>query len=279
MENITINISAGKKCNFDCKYCFDQTVPKIKKYDQLRFSDDMIPFLLNMHKKYSIKHVWFSGGEPMLVRNIVDVISTLTNNGILVGMNTNLTASFTKLIQSSDTSNIIFQPAIHFAELERHGKKDIFIKNYNELKNTSKATIIPIAIAYPEITKDDVKKYRDEFTGKHGIEFTFTPYMGIHKDIRYPEKYQQDQIDYFGIQKIIDDTHNNLDIHNKGVLCYAGANHILITDSGDVYPCDDIYYQTVPGWHLGHISEGIVELFNSPIKCPTTHCGCPFFRA
>jgi pyruvate formate lyase activating enzyme len=82
-ENISTVLFVDK-CNFNCSYCYNKTLKNEKSID---FEKIILPKLLE--RKEFIDHVIISGGEPTTDENFGNLVSTLFNNGFVVGIHTN----------------------------------------------------------------------------------------------------------------------------------------------------------------------------------------------
>jgi cyclic pyranopterin phosphate synthase len=84
-----IRISLTPKCNLNCIYCHREGEVK----PQAELSKEEIAEILRVAAKFEIRSVKFTGGEPLLRPDIVDIIrsvpptmeSSMTTNGLLLG--------------------------------------------------------------------------------------------------------------------------------------------------------------------------------------------------
>lgn len=89
-----VRISLTDRCNFRCRYCMpEKGIEKIEHKEIMRFSE--VITLIKTLTKLGIKKVRFTGGEPLVVRNITELIGetskingiediSITTNGLLL---------------------------------------------------------------------------------------------------------------------------------------------------------------------------------------------------
>lgn len=84
-----IRISLTPKCNLKCIYCHREGEDK----PEAELSLAQIEEILKVSEKFGIRSVKFTGGEPLLRKDIIDIVravppameSSMTTNGILLG--------------------------------------------------------------------------------------------------------------------------------------------------------------------------------------------------
>lgn len=88
-----LRISASDACNFNCAFCR----PEKKVLDDVLSDDELIRIVKEINNQYVLKTVHFTGGEPLLRKNIVNIIReckeivssdveiVMTTNGLLLG--------------------------------------------------------------------------------------------------------------------------------------------------------------------------------------------------
>lgn len=84
-----IRVSVTSRCNLNCVYCHREG----EDNPEGEISRDDIAEILRVAKKYGVNSVKFTGGEPLVRKDIVDIIasvpegmeSSITTNGVLLG--------------------------------------------------------------------------------------------------------------------------------------------------------------------------------------------------
>ncbi len=122
-------------CNLRCLYCDTKSSLKIKKMVN---SDYIYKKILFLSKKYFVKYISFTGGEPLFQQNDLDVlVKKIKNLKIKLYLETNSTIpeKLSKVIKYFDTiclnfksENKIIKNIFDSIELCREYKKRYFIK-------------------------------------------------------------------------------------------------------------------------------------------------------
>lgn len=86
MKYTSIRLEITSACNLDCQYCHNKDYAN--KENDLN-TDEILKLIKNINQNNSIKKVLLTGGEPLMQKDIVEIISQLTNWGIKVDMVTN----------------------------------------------------------------------------------------------------------------------------------------------------------------------------------------------
>jgi MoaA/NifB/PqqE/SkfB family radical SAM enzyme len=207
----------------------------------------------------------FAGGEPMLVKNIIDTICEITKNNY-VTLITNLTSSKFKEFSEKINPNNIFGiiASAHIKELEKRNLFYKFFCNYKYLKEKG-FNISVQEVGHPSMVSK-VKKYREYFR-ENGIDLKFQPFRGIWHGRSYPFSYSEEEQILFKFDRI------NLAkkfSHKKNQFCNAGYNVVVTDNYGNIKPCYKI------NENLGNI-YGEIKLKKDLIKCPFDFCGTPFY--
>ncbi|WP_350342985.1 radical SAM protein [Proteinivorax tanatarense] len=75
------------KCNLKCKHCWVESSPTVDSEDKLSLSE--VKNVLEQFKRANITNIAFSGGEPLLMKNIVDIINETNKHNIHYAFETN----------------------------------------------------------------------------------------------------------------------------------------------------------------------------------------------
>jgi MoaA/NifB/PqqE/SkfB family radical SAM enzyme len=269
MSKVKVFVQTNKKCNFNCQYCC------LDKGDKTRFANTPIKESLVsfVRDKIDTEMVWFSGGEPFLVPNLIDIMSELTNNKINCGLNTNLTTNrLEEMLKRCDINYISVNPAIHYRELEARRMQEKWVNNYNTLKNAGIRKLGLTCVAYPDISTEELKGYTDFYESRCGFKIDHNAFLGQYQGKRYPDSYSPEEISRFNLSEeklnFLEDSYTCF-----GIDCVAGSDSIAISEDGTVYPCMDL--QWTARMSMGHIEDPNFKIFDCAIKCPLTYCGCP----
>ncbi len=130
-ENITIEVTTV--CNQRCEFCFYAQ----KKLKNLFLPKSRIIDALNEAKKLKVESIRFTGGEPLLRKDIVDILSQTKDLGFYVFLNTNATLINDDLIRKieNNVDNVLISlPAASKLIAKKIGNSNISLK----LKNIRK---------------------------------------------------------------------------------------------------------------------------------------------
>ncbi len=265
MENRTkytawLNWSLTMKCNFRCSYC---NVRELRDKGKL-YPIDVDVIVKNLNDTGEIFNIAFSGGEPFIVPNILELFTTISEKHY-IGLNTNLSSSkikdFAKYVNPEKVDFI--NASLHIDEIEKHKLFDRYISNFLLLREKG-IYIFCTVVGYPGFA-DRIEKYYNELQ-QYDIDLVGNPFWGTYKNKKYPKSYTDEELKIFYITE-----QNNEGIkrfYKKNMPCNAGYNVGCIRDDGDITPC----YQIVTP--IGNIFKGF-KFHDSLMKCPAEFCTCP----
>lgn len=176
-------ISVTSKCNLKCKYCFDSN---ISKYTSLLTND--IYTIIDTLYHLNFKKVRFTGGEPLLHNDILNIVEYackhindvgITTNGLLLDkfINEFKKVGLKRINISIDTLN-----QDEFLNLTNSGEYNKILENIltaKELGFTIKINIVLI-----KEFKDNYQKFID-FGKKHDIPIRFIELMKLGTNKQY----------------------------------------------------------------------------------------------
>lgn len=102
----SIRLEITSKCNLNCQYCHNALFNNSQ--DDMT-TDEIIQLVKSLDKKHKIKKVLLTGGEPLLNKDICEIISEFTNMGIKLDMVTNgtlLTKDYLKRLEKAGLKRI-----------------------------------------------------------------------------------------------------------------------------------------------------------------------------
>ena len=249
-----------KRCNLDCEYCFGKITDTSIKVNSIKI--DLL--LETLDKNGKIYKISFTGGEPTLIPNFVEVCKSITKKHF-VSFNSNLISNnIAKFAAEINPDRILhIHASFHYDELLKRKLLDKFAHNYNLLKNMG-FNIYSETVAYPKLANrvKDISKFAEE----NLIDFAFASFYGNFEGKNYPESYTNNDLDLFGISQ------SEISCFaQKGNICNAGFNAAVVFSNGNIYPCHQIKTK------IGNIYEGF-SFSDELIKCPSKKCGCPLNR-
>ena len=103
------------KCNLKCKYCFyniNDIQPngiKDEKQDRQELTlDEIDRFILQPAKKSKVKRIIFSGGEPMIRKDILQLLRKTIEYGMKCILQSNLTLDIDNLLNDELVMNNVY---------------------------------------------------------------------------------------------------------------------------------------------------------------------------
>jgi MoaA/NifB/PqqE/SkfB family radical SAM enzyme len=271
MNRVIISWSVSLFCNLNCEYCI---VDKFRNDDTNKFSnfdvDAAIKFVNGFKMPVTIH---FTGGEPLVDKNVIKFISWLTNNGHYATVNTNLTVNIDNFINEVNFKNIeSIMISFHIDELLRTNKMQVWLTNYQKIKNKCNTGVT--VIAYPKYSKNDVIEYDELYKKKLNIPYIYVPYIGEYNEKTYPAAYEDDEIKYFSMNDKMNCSDERVRYNKSNVrYCNAGKKYFAIT-YGHVKMC-----LGEPFGSLGTIETFDFSKINTDgyTKCEFDFCPCPNF--
>lgn len=87
LKEKTIRLILNQECTYDCEFCHKEGI-RGKREELLNFTDIQYMYKI-FNKNYEIKKVHISGGEPLLRKDLKDIIMALKNEGAKIKITTN----------------------------------------------------------------------------------------------------------------------------------------------------------------------------------------------
>ena len=84
-----IMIEVESRCNFNCKFCFNKNSFAKQGRDIKTFTTSQVKKIINTIAKAEVKIVRFTGGEPLLRKDIFELMEYAKSKGLKVRLNTN----------------------------------------------------------------------------------------------------------------------------------------------------------------------------------------------
>ena len=156
---------AGTHCNLQCSHCFISCWPKNNNHCLLK--EDVIQHYLKEASAYGVKEFYFTGGEPFLHPDILNILKESLSYGIVTVL-TNGTLITSKVAQLlAQISNISKNKLEFRVSLESYlEEENDRIRGKNSFKNAIRGIQALVdAGFYPIITYTDQYKYKS-FTNK-----------------------------------------------------------------------------------------------------------------
>lgn len=275
------SIRVTKRCNLQCVHCYANS--KISPIIEAEMSTEEILDVINQLGELKVNEIFFTGGEPLIRKDMADILNYASAKGIRVLMSTNgllLTESFLekvrqvdfKLFQISlDGPEAIhetirgkgnYQGAIRAVEMASRYVPNVavgtvlsrmnvdFIAETLEIAHKAGASIFALMLLIPSgrATKD---MNADALIIKDSLERFFNTYRQLKNKIRLaynstipPALYPTDMMD--------------TGLHMKCALC-SFPYTIGIEANGDLAPCDGFF--GLRDFEAGNIRQSSIKEF------------------
>lgn len=247
-------------CQYRCKYCIGAAGRYFDSGNSRTKSIDVISLIKTLDKSRLIYKIGLTGGEPMLVENIINVCLAVTQKHYIV-INTNFVLpNANRFIKEINPDRVIsLMASLHIEEAERTKSLERFISNSVEAVNRG-FNFVATQVAHPALL-NRVDELNSIFLDKK-IPFKFDPFIGEFEGRIYPDSYTQNEL------KLINGIIN---VPKQAQFCNAGYNVAAVLVDGSIQSCMDIKNS-----QMGNIFKEIT--FNKrPIKCSVKKCHCAFY--
>jgi len=272
LQSVSIRITQG--CNLHCLHCYASGGTKEK--NELNYSE--VLELLKGLKKLGVIRIFFTGGEPFLRKDFIDILKSADKLGFSIYLSTNgtlLTEANIRQLKSIKIKR--FQVSIDGVR-ETHdvlrgmtGAFDLAIKNIKLIRKLMPKLPMTVAMTLTRQNQSDVQKLRKVVEDLKIDDFAIIPMITIGRgkdknvDISSSEKLKIFQ----------NETRRKSNETKLSILCSPGVipnngsvgfgcgfvctfpNILGIAANGDVYPCDGLI--GVPKLFLGNIRQGKLE--------------------
>ena len=123
VNEFAVNWNLGPRCNYDCSYCpstvHDNHSPHIS-FTQFKQGFDALIFKIGSNHNFKFT---FTGGEPTLNPEYIDIVDYVVQHNARVFTNTNGTANLNKLIKLCNAGGLHISVHTEFAQLDKLADK------------------------------------------------------------------------------------------------------------------------------------------------------------
>jgi len=285
-RHLYLQWDSTNNCNLGCAHCYHPTHIQNENLMGLEEVKDMLDDLSNTAERWSMSpRISISGGEPLMRRDLLDILRYANEKRILTAILTNGT------LLTPKKAGEIFEAGVRRLQVSLDGRKDTHNKirrrpfAYGEalkgIINASNAGIdVTVSMTLMQSNKEDfedvVRAAIDTGAKKVGFK-TYVPdrnsgaddpeYVSAEEALsvfmeagKLMEKYRDrirvlDSDVLWQIVKSIDPFKEAAKEENKYLTgCSAGYRALSVLSDGTVYPCRRLPIK------IGHINEGIVNL-------------------
>lgn len=260
------------ECNYRCSYCILWKEHK-ERYPYVKI-DRWKEIWDRIFEKYWCSHIRFSGGEPFIYHNFIDLVAMLSEKHT-IDITTNLTFDIEQFLKKIEPGGITLSASFHpeFAEIDYLFEKVLFLNKKGFPTNV-------IFEARPSYLVD-LDKYKSA-AQKMGILLKIIPFLGEFEGKKYPQSYSDRQRELLEevvinretqFQKQINSQWFNQDVNKNNFmqdrLCRMGQMYAKISPNGDITRC--CHYESEK---LGSIFDDDFRLLDEPMICKIESCPC-----
>jgi len=276
---LSINLRITNKCNFNCSYC-DCT-----KIQRKEMTTEQIKRIVYDARKMGANKIGFTGGEPLLRKDIGELVRYCKKLGLITHIVTNgslmkfhmdtlkksdgVFISFDGMQKyqdknrtKSDTLSFIklaLDNKIHVCALTTFTKHNISLENIDYLLKTAKR--MGFSVMFQPIIDFDILPENIDGTIFPSREQIVTAFKFIKKR----KKQGYPVADSFTFLDFILKTYP----YTKLEKCYAGELYSIIDCNGDMYPCYVAIDQAKP---VNILEKGFRQAFKELQKFPCKGC-------
>lgn len=260
---IFVNIYVTNECNLRCKHCIDNAGHLSEEQKSEELSNGEIYYLIDYYLSKGVSNISFSGGEPLLHKNLLDFIKYLKNKNVDITLLTNATLVDKNIARSLAESGVSYvRTSIEGANSETHDwirGEGNFEKVIFGLKNLLEAKLPKVGVS---ITLNKRNLHEIEIIismlYKIGIRYlTMAPLMPLGRGEKYLKEFilSRDEfknllIKKQSLEKVYPDVIFTLDSPLQAILvkddpisveklgpCVIGTCFLGFKSNGDIYAC------------------------------------------
>jgi len=279
-----IDWSLGTLCNYACSYCPEQKHDGALKWPDvdlaLRFSEQVVNHYQNLNRRTIFK---FTGGEPTLYRDLIDLLHRIKELGAGAGVNSNGSRAVAWWDQATECLDfVILTYHIEFADL------DHFVSVANRLL-ARKVTVHVNVTMLPDRFNECAERASALRSQCQGISLALKPLLVDFKDQMYPYSDEQkkamqpaparENAARGGIRCIYGDGTSRVAEAREFILldqnhwsswgCNAGVESLAIRADGEIYRA-----VCKQGGSLGNLRDRWFSFPVAPIRCAKDTCAC-----
>jgi len=147
---VEVMFEVESRCNFNCHFCFNRNSFAKHGRDIKSLSTAYVKKIIDNIASSEIEQIRFTGGEPMLRNNIVDLIKYAHNKGLRVWLNTNASLLNKKTVKKIENyvENVLIPLESWSTNLESKitGFKDTYRRKIEALEFLDKSKIEAIRV-------------------------------------------------------------------------------------------------------------------------------------
>lgn len=253
IDRKTVFINVTSKCNLSCHYCFYKI--EQKRYVSDSLTKHVIFTILRSVKEYNFNEASFTGGEPLLRKDLFECVAFAHKLGFITSIDTNGTLldrnCIERLVKSGTDSVYVslddLDGSSHNITRGHHGKTMQGIKYLAETKVGIYISTTVNALNFDRII--ELCKFSEKIGAKIIFQPVFIPldnplfdHLSLQSLRLDQKKVLEDQLSYYGRKFYVREYIKLflscvLGSGKKPSTCSQGEKSLVIDSNGDVYPC------------------------------------------
>lgn len=259
-------------CNLRCKHCL--LGDRLKSGESIK--KEVVIKILEEGIAIGVKDVLFTGGEPLLHKDITEILSTATRFGYNTSINTNgtlITETMAKTIASIGLSKVqvsVDGPKKIHEYIRGAGTFDRTLKGIRLLKEVGIKVYLNTQLTEQLLEKENFDDYLSllKSINPEFVQLTITASLGNAR------KYNITPIDYTKHAEFIKFLAEQLRLHvrerrkeHPEVACPAAFYEMAIDANGNSYPCH--YFRGINQYSIGNVyNESLKDIWDRSLKTP-----------
>jgi MoaA/NifB/PqqE/SkfB family radical SAM enzyme len=260
-------------CDFNCCYC------NSRKRGLKGIHHEVLKKAISRFYKLGTRRIGFTGGEPLLYKNISDIIEHSRKLGIYTSISTNGWQLDKKIDVIKNIDEVIISLDGRRSFHDKNRRKGSYDKIIRFLKKNSQNHITTKITTASVITKNSIDNINHiiELSKKYGFNCSFQ----IVRDMTNlsPKEEELKNI----VELLINSKKKGISIihsystlrrflknpHNTSNSCYAGKIMMMVDSDGYVFPCHDI-----KGFNPKSIFGGVDDAVENCMEKKCNGCSC-----
>jgi radical SAM protein with 4Fe4S-binding SPASM domain len=275
---VDVGIEVTRRCNFRCGHCYvDAGLPRDRELTTREWTR-----VLRQLSRIGVTGVGWSGGEPLLYKELEDLTAAATARGLTTSLATNgYLATAERLRRLAKRGLSVLQVSLDGPDRERAarfrlGPANSFDRAVTAIRagvDAGLATYV-CALLTPETAGEvDEMATLASSLGAAGLRYTVWTPVGRARGQAYRERtWRSKAVRHFlevtaeprtvdGLILLVDCPTGPVPFE-PDFKCGAGRDVAYVTAAGDVYPCTALMF---PKYRIGNVRQTpIAELFDSP---------------
>ncbi|MDR1324616.1 MAG: radical SAM protein [Treponema sp.] len=254
-------------CNFRCRYCYADCGAPVKETPQTYLTPQENQRVIDKIADHGFREITFTGGEPLLNKDLFDMAAYAKKKGLLVGLLSNGSLIRNHAVEKFETFDYVKLSLDSMREEENdylrgRGSYHLIVDAIEHLRSHNIDTHIGTVLT--RVNKDSIKELINELYTTYNIKrHTIANFSPLGNGAACADNLECTPEETRKNDALILETKLKLskrDVHSvlndnalpegRQVCCGMGISEIFINERGDVYPCRMTYSNE---YYLGNI--------------------------